>query len=198
MLKIGLTGGIGSGKTIISGIFNVLGIPVFDADRQAKLIMEADEQLILSIKSAFGEESYVNGKLNRPYLAKIVFNSPTQLDLLNSLVHPATILAADRWIKAQTTAYVIKEAALMFEAGSSAHLDYVIGVFAPEHVRIKRVMERDNVSREQVLARMKQQIDDSIKMKLCDFVIINDEQQLVIPQVLDLHTRFNELNLQTK
>jgi dephospho-CoA kinase len=198
MLKIGLTGGIGSGKTIISGIFSVLGIPVFDADRQAKLIMEADEQLILSIKNAFGEESYVNGKLNRPYLAKIVFNVPTQLDLLNSLVHPATILAADRWIKAQTTAYVIKEAALMFEAGSSAHLDYVIGVFAPEHVRIKRVMERDNVSREQVLARMKQQIDDSIKMKLCDFVIINDEQQLVIPQVLDLHTRFNELNLQTK
>ena len=192
MLKIGLTGGIGSGKTAVAGIFNVLGIPVFDADRQAKLLMEADENLVSSIIKAFGEGSYLNGKLNRPHVANIVFNDPAKLELLNALVHPATILAANNWMSSQKTAYVIKEAALMFESGSASHLDYVIGVHAPQALRIKRVMERDGVTREQVLSRMSHQINEVIKMKLCDFVVINNEQELLIPQVLQLHAKFME------
>ncbi len=193
MLRIGLTGGIGSGKSSVAGIFTVLGIPVFDADRQAKLVMEKDLQLILSIQKVFGENSYTNGKLNRPYIADIVFNNPVKLEALNALVHPATILAANNWMNVQTTPYVIKEAALMFESGSASNLDYVIGVHSPENIRINRVIKRDNVSREQVLARMNQQIDEVVKMKLCDFVVENDEQQLLIPQVLQLHEKFLQL-----
>ncbi|MCW3080980.1 dephospho-CoA kinase [Segetibacter sp.] len=198
MLKIGLTGGIGSGKTTISGIFRVLGSPVFDADREAKLIMETDAGLISNIKKTFGEESYTNGKVNKPYLANIVFNNPAKLDTLNALVHPATIAAANKWMNDQQTPYVIKEAALMFETGSVSNLDYVVGVHAPQHVRIQRVMDRDNIDREQVLLRMSRQIDEIIKMKLCDFVISNNEQQLLIPQVLQLHARFIDMSFQKK
>lgn len=193
MLKIGLTGGIGSGKTAVAGIFGILGIPVFDADTQAKYVMEKDRQLIEAITGVFGEAAYDNGKLNRAYLAGIVFNDSYKLEQLNALVHPATIAAADKWMKNQSTSYVIKEAALMFESGSATHLDYVIGVHAPMHIRIKRVMDRDNATREQVLARMARQIDETIKMKLCDFVITNDEQQLLIPQVLKLHEHFLQI-----
>ena len=105
-------------------------------------------------------------------------------------MHPVTIAAADKWMHEQTTAYVIKEAALMFEAGAAAHLDYVIGVYAPQHLRLQRVMHRDNATREEVLSRMNKQLDETIKMKLCDFVIVNDEQQAVLPQVLLLHEKF--------
>ncbi len=189
MLKIGLTGGIGSGKSVVARIFKVLGIPVFDADTEAKLIMEKDEQLAQSIQKLFGDETYKNKKINRKYISNIVFADPQKLEQLNALVHPAAILAADNWMNLQTTPYVIKEAALIFESGSVKHLDYVIGVYTPQPLRIKRVMERDNVSREQVLARMSRQISEEEKMKLCHFVLINDEQQLLIPQVVQLHEK---------
>jgi dephospho-CoA kinase len=193
MLKIGLTGAIGSGKTAVANVFKVLGIPVFDADREAKLIMENNERLALSIQKVFGKESYSANKLNRSFLASIVFNDPLKLEQLNALVHPVTIEEANKWMNAQKTPYVIKEAALMFEAGSASHLDYVIGVYAPQHIRIKRVMEREHASREQVLERMNRQISDVIKMKLCDFVVVNDEQRLLIPQILQLHEKFLEI-----
>ena len=196
MLKIGLTGGIGSGKSSVAGIFNVLGIPVFDADTYAKLVMEKDDALATSIKNTFGEESYLEGKLNRAYIANLVFNDAFKLEQLNALVHPATIMEANNWMQQQKTSYVIKEAALLFEAGSASHLDYVIGVYAPEHMRIKRVMKRDNITAEQVMARMERQINEVIKMKLCDFVIVNNEQQLLIPQVLQLHEKFVSLSSQ--
>lgn len=190
MLKIGLTGGIGSGKSSVAEIFKVLGIPVFDADTQAKLVMETDKQLVSSIESSFGPETYIEGKLNRPFLANLVFNDPYKLEQLNALVHPITIAAAQNWMLQQKTPYIIKEAALLFEAGTAANLDYIIGVYAPKNLRIQRVMERDNASREQVLARISRQINEDIKMKLCNFVIVNDEQQLLIPQVLQLHKKF--------
>ncbi|MDE3235560.1 MAG: dephospho-CoA kinase [Bacteroidota bacterium] len=190
MLKIGLTGGIGSGKSTVANIFKVLGIPVFDADSVAKKIMEEDEQLMYSIKKEFGDETYQNGKLNRKYLAGIVFHDAYKLEVLNAIVHPATIKAAALWMEQQQAPYVIKEAALMFESASAAGVDYIIGVYAPKHIRIKRVMERDHVGREEVIARMDKQINEEIKMKLCDFVIINDEQQLLIKQVLRLHEQF--------
>lgn len=190
MLKIGLTGGIGSGKSIVAGIFKVLGIPVFDADTEAKLIMEKDVELSLSVQKLFGAESYTDKKLNRKFIASIVFNDPEKLKQLNALVHPAAILTANNWMNLQTTPYAVKEAALLFESASARNLDYIIGIYAPQDLRIKRAMERDNLTHEQVLARMSKQITEEEKMKLCDFVVINDEEQLLIPQVVQLHKKF--------
>jgi dephospho-CoA kinase len=193
MLKIGLTGGIGSGKSIVAQIFEVLGIPVFYADSEAKQIMETDSDLVSAITKTFGFESYVEGRLNRAYIAKIVFNDSFRLDQLNALVHPATIAAAEQWMNQQNAPYVIKEAALLFESGSGAHLDYIVGVYAPQHIRIKRVMDRDALTREDIMTRMSRQISEVIKMKLCDYTINNDEQQLLIPQVMSLHEKFIEM-----
>lgn len=190
MLKIGLTGGIGSGKSAVASMFKLLGIPVFDADMEAKRVMEQDAGLVQSIINTFGEESYLAGKLNRAYLSDLVFKDPYKLDQLNALVHPVTIAAANKWMLQQTTPYVLKEAALMFESGSAGHLHYIIGVNAPVQLRTKRVMDRDGLTRDEVLARMNRQIDNKIKMMLCDFVINNDEQTMVIPQVLALHEKF--------
>ena len=190
MLRVGLTGGIGSGKSTVADIFRVLGIPVFDADAATRQLMEADESLIASITKEFGAEAYSNKKLNRKYLASIVFNDVYRLEKLNAITHPAVINAAQVWMQQQKAAYVIKEAALMFESASAAGVDLVVGVFAPQHIRIKRVMDRDAVSRQDVLARIDKQIDEGIKMKLCDHILVNDEQQLLIPQVLHLHEKF--------
>lgn len=190
MLRIGITGGIGSGKSTVADIFNVLGIPVYRSDDASKRLMVEDKDLKKNIIESFGEESYVNGILNRKYLAAQVFNDAQKIALLNSFVHPATINDAQRWTEKQNTAYTIKEAALIFESGSDKFLDYVIGVKSPVDLRVTRAMTRDNVTREQVEARMKLQMDEDEKMKKCDFIIINDEQQMLIPQVLLLHERF--------
>ena len=190
MLKIGLTGGIGTGKTTVSNIFKVLGIPVFDADTVAKHVMENNLQLREQIIAEFGAASFQDGKLNRPYLASIVFKDPYQLAVLNAMVHPITLQAAEDWMQIQTAPYAIKEAALIFEAGAGAGLDMIIGVTAPTAIRIQRVMHRDGISRQAVLERMDKQIDETIKMRLCDFVIQNDNLHLLTTQVLDLHYRF--------
>ena len=195
MLKIGLTGGIGSGKSTVAHIFEVLGIPVYYADTEAKKLMGASEELKASITRAFGEEAYVDGRLNREYIAAQVFNNDKKIELLNSLVHPATIKDAEEWIKIQRAAYVIKEAALIFESGSNKNLDYVIGVQSPLELRIKRVMDRDNIPADQVKARMNQQMDDDLKLRLCDYVIVNDEHEMVIPQVLALHETFSKMQV---
>jgi dephospho-CoA kinase len=187
MLRIGITGGIGSGKSTVSKIFEVLGVPVYYADDASKRLMNEDEELKEKLRSVFGEGVYVDGKLNRQYLSSIVFNDPLKLALLNSIVHPATIKDAEDWMLQQTAPYAIKEAALIFESGSQEYLDKVIGVYAPAAVRIHRVMQRDNVTKEEVLGRMSKQIDEDIKMRLCDYVIKNDEQELLIPQVIKLH-----------
>lgn len=193
MLKIGLTGGIGSGKTTVANIFKVFGIPIFDADSVAKDLMENDLELREKLIAQFGPLVFDQGKLNRKWLASVVFKDPYQLNLLNALVHPITLKKAENWFDGQDAPYGIKEAALLFEAGAGAGLDYIIGVFAPQHIRIQRVMQRDGLSREEVLARIHQQVDDTIKMKLCDFVIVNDDQQLLTKQVLALHHQFVEL-----
>jgi dephospho-CoA kinase len=187
MLKVGITGGIGSGKSTVARIFEVLGIPVYYADDAAKRIMNEDPELRQSIIDTFGEATYTNGVLNRSVLSSLVFNNPEKLEQLNAIVHPATIRNGERWMKAQTTTYAIKEAAIFFESGSAANLDYIIGVYAPTALRIHRAMQRDKITREAVLARMSRQIDENIKMRLCNYVIINDEQQPVLPQVLSLH-----------
>jgi len=190
MLRIGITGGIGSGKSTVSKIFEVLGIPVYYADDASKRLMNEDEELKEKLRSTFGDKTYVDGQLDRAYVAAIVFNDPEKLVLLNSIMHPATIKDAEKWMLRQTTPYAIKEAALIFESGSQEYLDKVIGVYAPVAVRIHRVMQRDNVTREEVLSRMNKQIDEDMKMRLCDYVITNNEQELLIPQVIELHEKF--------
>lgn len=191
MLKIGLTGGIGGGKTTISRVFELLGIPVFNADTVAKSLMNTDTTLIASIKNEFGEESYYpNNELNRRYLASRVFNDQATLDKLNSLVHPITIKAFADWSMQQESSYVIKEAAILFESGSYRDCDFVIMVTAPEDIRIKRVMIREGVNEENVKSRISKQMPDSEKEKLSDFIIVNDNKTAVIPQVLELNKYF--------
>jgi dephospho-CoA kinase len=188
-LKIGLTGGIGSGKTTVAKLFELLGVPVYYADDASKRLYKTDKELIKKLKLHFGDNIYNNDELDRTQLASIVFSNPEKLELLNSLVHPLTISDAIEWMKKQTTPYVIKEAALLFETGSAAGLDFVIGVSTPEPIRLQRVMDRDKVTREEVFNRMKRQIDEDKKMKLCDFIVTNNEQELVIPQVMELHNK---------
>ena len=191
MLSIGLTGGIGSGKSIVSQIFSTLGIPVLDADVLAKKIMHENDEVKSQIIHAFGVESYNEQGLNRSFIANIVFKDPFQLQVLNSIVHPATIEAGKIWASQQNAPYTIKEAALFFESGSAEGMDIIIGVYAPDSLRIHRVMQRDQISRAEVINRMNHQISQTIKMKLCDKVIINDEQSLLIPQVLELHNEWS-------
>jgi dephospho-CoA kinase len=189
ILRVGLTGGIGSGKSTIAQIFEVLGIPVSYADREARRIMNEDPDLRQQIINHFGPQAYQNGSLDRSWVAAQVFSDPARLEILNSLVHPATIRDGDLWMqsKAGRAPYAIREAALIFETASAGHLDFIIGVYAPLSLRILRTMERDRLSREQVLQRMRYQIDEEIKMRLCNAVIQNDGQQAVLPQVLALH-----------
>ncbi|OSZ80041.1 dephospho-CoA kinase [Chitinophagaceae bacterium IBVUCB2] len=193
MIKVGLTGGIGSGKTTVASIFEKLGIPVYYADDAARRLMNDNPELKSLIIKHFGDESYKHGELNRKYIASIVFNDKEKLELLNSLTHPITMQDALVWMNEQTTPYVIKEAALLFESGAAEQLDYIIGVYAPQHIRVKRVMNRDKTSIEEVMKRITRQIDEEMKMKLCDFVITNNDQQLVIPQVLELDKKFKAL-----
>jgi dephospho-CoA kinase len=191
MLKIGLTGGIGSGKSTIAKVLEVLGVPVYYADEAAKELMHTNELLKQQLILHFGKETYFeDGQLNRKHLSSIVFNNKEKLELLNSLVHPATIADAKEWFSKQQSPYVVKEAALLFESGTAEGLDYIIGVTAPAALRIKRVMDRDGVTADEVKRRMTSQVDETLKMKLCDFVVHNNEQELLLPQILALH---NEL-----
>ncbi|HVU96712.1 MAG TPA: dephospho-CoA kinase [Puia sp.] len=192
MIKVGLTGGIGSGKSTVAAIFETLGIPVSYADDEAKRLMNEDPGLRAAISREFGAEAYAGGTLNRKYLAGLVFNDPIKLETLNNLVHPVTIREGSQWMREQAALghpYAIREAALIFEARGAGNLDFVIGVYAPLALRIHRTMQRDHISREAVQQRMRNQIDEEIKMKLCDAVIRNDEREAVIPQVLALHEK---------
>ena len=187
MFKIGLTGGIGSGKSVVAGIFEVLGIPVYYADIEARKIMESDEELKDSIVLLFGKQAYENGRLNRAFLAEKIFNAPALRMQLNELVHPKTILHAEDWFAKQQAPFSIKEAALIFESGSEKKLDTVIGVTAPLELKVKRIMKRDGIIREAALARINSQMDEVEKMKRCDYVIDNNELNLLTPQVIAVY-----------
>ena len=187
ILKVGITGGMGSGKSTVAKVFEVLGIPVYYADDAAKKLMNEDAALKEKLIAVFGKEIYQDGILNRPHLSGLVFNNPEKLAQLNSIVHPATIADAESWMQQQHSPYAIKEAAILFESGANKYVDKVIGVYAPIQLRINRVIQRDNSTEEAVTARMNRQMEEDKKMNLCDYVITNDEQELVIPQVLKIH-----------
>ncbi len=189
-LKIGITGGIGSGKSTAAAIFEVLGIPVYYADSRAKWLMVHDEDLVAAIKKLFGKQAYLDGRLNRAHIAEIAFNNPEKLKKLNALVHPAVKLDYEQWHTQQKNVpYTLKEAALLFESGAANELDAVIEVFAAQKIRINRVRQRDGLTRKQVLSRIRNQMPEKEKRKLADYVLINDGKKGLINQVLALHKK---------
>ena len=190
-LKIGITGGIGVGKSVVTKIFKVLGIPTYDADREAKDIMVKNDAVRQSLMQTFGKEVYFeDGSLNREWLGKRVFSDADELKKLNAIVHPAVIKDGEDWAAAQTSIYSVKEAALLFESGSSKALDFTILVVSPLELRIERVMQRDKVDREEVLRRINKQMPEEEKEKLSDCIVYNDDEHSLIEQVMELHQKF--------
>jgi dephospho-CoA kinase len=192
--QVGVTGSIGSGKSLVCKIFAKLGAPIYDADSHAKELMTTDGILISGIKKEFGDLSYhTDGSLNRVYLAEHVFNDDKMLQRLNNLVHPRVGADYEQWaLRHRAHPYVVKEAALLFEAGSFRLLDTVIVVHAPVDLRIKRVLQRDvHRSVEQIRAIVEKQMPDDEKLKRADHIVVNDESALLIPQVLKLHNEFS-------
>ncbi len=187
MLRVGITGGIGSGKSVVCRVFHTLGIPVFNADDTARYLMENDTKLVHQISVMLGADVYSNGKLDRTKVSAIIYEQPEKLASLNALVHPATISYANDWFARQQAPYVIKEAAIFFESGSYKEMDIMIGVSAPAELRIARAIQRSGMTREKVLSIMAQQMNDEEKMSRCDHVIINDDVTAILPQVLKLH-----------
>lgn len=195
MLRIGLTGGIGSGKSTVASVLRVLEIPVFDADAAGKELLRTDVELRTAVRSRFGSSIYPAGELDRQELAAIVFEDPKALADLNALVHPAVRSAFQQWAAQQKAHYVVMEAAILAETGSHAAFDRMIVVSAPEDLRIQRAMRRDGSAEADVRARMKNQASEEERLRIADHVIHNDDQQLVIPQVLALHKELIELSV---
>lgn len=191
-LQIGITGGIGSGKSTICRIFKVLGVPVYDADLRARQLMEHDQMLIESIRQTFGAAAYKkDGTLDRIFMANAVFGNQEALTQLNALVHPRVRLDYEAWSSAQLARYVLREAALLYESGSYTTVEKMIVVTSPHDLRIKRVLLRDkHRSHKDIEAIIANQLSDEEKSKRADYIIQNDERHLVIPQVLALHQQF--------
>lgn len=189
MIQIGITGGIGSGKSTVCKIFTCLGVPVHDADAIAKELIVKDEELIQSMINNFGEETYFeDGSYNRAYIANLVFNDQSKLEKLNALVHPKVIEYSGIWASAhQHLPYVIKEAALMFESGSYLHNDFNIVVESPIEIRLKRICNRDSVNEESALKRINNQLSDEERRSKADLIILNDDAHSLIQQVMNIH-----------
>jgi dephospho-CoA kinase len=192
MIKIGLTGGIGSGKSTVSKIFRILDVPVYDADSRAKKLVADDVETRREIELTFGKAVFKDGVLQNKVLANIVFNNPSKLEKLNNIIHPRVEKDFTDWSKKQKSApYIVKEAAILFESGSYKGMDKILMVYSPEPTRIERVMKRDNISRKIVLERIRNQWSDELKKEKSNYIIYNDEKQLLIPQVLKIHTLFS-------
>lgn len=193
-LWVGITGGIGSGKSTVCRIFKLLGIPVYSSDDRAKWLMANDPSLKSEISSAFGSESYLpDGSVNRAFLAEKVFSDPEKVKQINALVHPAVGKDFRSWAQNQKSPYLLKEAALLFETGATKELDKVINVSSPLKIRMARVLMRDPHRDEaQVNQIINQQMPDEEKNKLADFIIKNTDNNLLIPQILDIHKKLCE------
>lgn len=185
---------MGSGKSTVCHIFESLGIPVYDADSRAKWLMMHDVDLRKDLLELLGEQAFeANGSLNRAWIAQEVFHKPAKLAKLNALVHPAVARDALRWHEAQQSSYTLREAALLVESGAYKHLHKLIVVTAPEKLRVQRVMQRDGMQEADVNARMSKQLPESEKVKLADFIIVNDGEQALISQVLNIHQALLQL-----
>ena len=193
MLQIGVTGGIGSGKTTVCAIFEVLRIPVYYADNAAKYLMEHDQKLVGEVKLMFGDNIYNMGKLDRKAVAKQVFVNKEMLVRLNAAVHPVVLEDYAKWVQRQDAPYVIKEAALLFETGSYKQLDKTIAVVADVDLRIQRLLQRDHTTKEAIEARMANQWPDEKKTAHADFVVENNPTNMLLPQVLDIHKKLRNV-----
>lgn len=193
MIKVGITGGIGAGKSLICDLYKVLKVPVYNSDQRAKHLLYNDPDILKEVASTFGEEVFENGALSRNKLAEIVFNAGNKLKKLNAIIHPAVRSDFKTWCDAQKSPYVIQEAAILVETGGYKNLDKLILVTAPEKVRIKRIQHRDGTNVDQIKARMVHQLSDEEKRKLTDFEIVNDGDQMLIPQVMNIHHQLIKL-----
>lgn len=192
MLNIGITGGIGVGKTTVCKIFETLDIPVYYSDDRAKRLMTGNRKVKKAIIALFGNEAYYkNGRLNRKFIGAAAFNNKQLLQSLNSIVHPAVFEDAVNWVQAQDAPYVLQEAALLVESGRYKMFDKLIVVSAPEDIKIARVQKRDRKSKAEVMAIIKKQMPDQEKIAKADFVVINDGKSALIPQVLKIHNSLN-------
>jgi dephospho-CoA kinase len=193
-LKVGVTGGIGSGKTTVCRIFSVLGIPVFSADSEARIIMDSDPNVIRHVNELAGKDMYSNGSLDRIEMANLIFNNRVLLESINRLIHPIVSEKFLNWEKIQDAPYSILEAAILLESGSSRFLDKIITVIAPVEQRIERVVQRNSLTRDQVIERINNQSDDQKKVSLSDYVISNSENDMIIPAVLSIHEELIKLS----
>lgn len=195
MLKVGLTGGIGSGKSFVARHFQKLGIPVYYADKEAKGLMNRDKVLKDAIRDLMGRNAYhTNGRLNRPFVASLIFKDSTLLQAMNALVHPAVKDDFTQWAKRQKSAYVLEESAIIFENGLDAFFDKVVLVTAPLEIRIKRVINRDKSTRKQVMSRINQQLPDKKKIALANFVITNDGSADLDDQITTIHNELKKIS----
>ena len=187
ILKLGVTGGIGSGKTSVCRVFSVLGVPVFSADPVAKKIMDYDKDIINKINTVAGKDFYREGTLNRGELAKLIFNDQKLLRKVNSIVHPVVFEHFKLWVSEQTAPYVIMEAAILFESGASKLVDRIATVVAPIDERVQRVTRGKHLTRDQVMERIRNQIDDDTRIRKSNYVIYNSENDMIIPAILVIH-----------
>ena len=187
ILKLGVTGGIGSGKTSVCRVFSVLGIPVFSADNEAREVMDIDTSIMLRINTIAGKNLYSSGNLDRSELAKLIFNNSRLLEKVNSLVHPVVFSRFREWVRRQDAPYVIMEAAILFESGADKIVDRIMTVVAPVEQRIERVIRRNMLTSDQVMERMRNQLDDEIRIQRSDYVVSNSENDMIIPVILKIH-----------
>ena len=187
ILKLGVTGGIGSGKTSVCRVFSVLGIPVFSADNEAREVMDIDTSIMLRINTIAGKNLYSSGNLDRSELAKLIFNNSRLLEKVNSLIHPVVFSRFREWVKRQDAPYVIMEAAILFESGADKIVDRIMTVVAPVEQRIERVIRRNMLTSDQVMERMRNQLDDEIRIQRSDYVVRNSENDMIIPVILKIH-----------
>jgi dephospho-CoA kinase len=193
MIVVGLTGGIGSGKTTIAKSFEALGVPVYIADDEAKALMNQSKVIKRKLIDLFGEMAYFEGKLNRPYLAEKIFNDKSLLSQMNGIVHPKVASHFKRWLNKQSTPYIIKEAAIIFENNLESQYDYIITVVANQDLRIRRIMKRDNASETKIKSIMRNQLSDEEKIKKSDFVITNNTLELAKSQVIEIHQQILQI-----
>lgn len=187
MLKIGVTGGIGSGKTLVCSAISAMGIPVYNSDIESRLIVDSDKEVINLIKNLFGAGIYVDGKLERKKVAELVFANRDLLEKLNNIIHPAVARHFAQWVEQYAHhKMIVQEAAILFESGVYKYLDKIIGVIAPLEIRIERIINRDSTNYSSVQSRMNNQLSEEELIKRCDYIIVNDGVQLVVPQINEI------------